>query len=106
MNDFTIFDIRINQQLNIQPLEKPVSATEDELVLLAEKLTQIAIPVETLLQVLKMASYDKKAAFDYAEQYLDKSKNPRRIVLNSRTKSCLKWSLRRVIKLRYIDYSK
>ncbi|BAY41756.1 hypothetical protein NIES2111_61520 (plasmid) [Nostoc sp. NIES-2111] len=106
MADFTIFDIRINQQLNIQPLKKPVSATEDELVLLAEKLTEVAIPVETLLQVLKMANYDKKAAFDHADQYLDKSKNHRRIVLNSRTKFCLKWSLRRVIKPRYVDYSK
>ncbi|BAB78150.1 hypothetical protein ACN23B_27280 (plasmid) [Anabaena sp. FACHB-709] len=99
MADFTISDIRINQQLNIQPLKKAVSATEDELVLLAEELTQVAIPVEVLLRVLKIANYDKKAAFDYAEQYLDKSKNPRRIVLNSRTKSCLKWSLRRIVKL-------
>ncbi|BAY41928.1 hypothetical protein NIES2111_63240 (plasmid) [Nostoc sp. NIES-2111] len=89
MADFTIFDIRINQQLNIQTLEKPVSATEDELVLLAEKLTEVAIPVETLLQVLKIANYDKKAAFDYADQYLDKFKCPRRIVLKSRTKSYL-----------------
>jgi hypothetical protein len=99
MADFTIFDIRINQQLNIQPLEKPVSATEDELVLLAEKLTQVAIPLGILLQVLKMANYDKKVAFDYAEQYLDQSRNTRRIVLKSRTKSCLKWSLRRIVKL-------
>jgi hypothetical protein len=106
MADFTISDIRINQQLNIQPLKKAVSATEDELVLLAEKLTQVAIPVEVLLLVLKIANYDKKAAFDYAEQCLDKSKHPRRIVLNSRTKSCLKWSLRRVIKTRYVDYCK
>ncbi|MBD2255872.1 hypothetical protein [Nostoc parmelioides] len=97
MADFTIFDIRINQQLNIQSLEKPVSAIEEELVLLAEKLTQVAIPVEVLLGILKIANYDKKAAFDYADQYLAKSKNPRRIVLKSRSKSCLKWSLTRML---------
>jgi hypothetical protein len=97
MADSTIFDIHIKGQLNIQPLKKAVSATEEELVLLAEKLTQVAIPVEVLLQVLKIANYDKEAAFDYADRYLDKSKYPRRILIKSRTKSCLKWSLTRML---------
>ncbi|QLE45079.1 hypothetical protein FD723_32495 (plasmid) [Nostoc sp. C052] len=75
MTDTTMLDNRINKQINLEPLEATVAATEEESVILAEKLTQVAIPLEVLLQALNIAKYDKSAAFQYADNYLNKIRN-------------------------------
>jgi hypothetical protein len=59
MADTTVLDNRINKQIKFEPLEATVAATEEESVILAEKLTQVAIPLEVLLQALSIAKYDK-----------------------------------------------
>lgn len=98
MTDSAMFNISINHQRNCEPLKTTLAATEEELVFLAEKLTEFAIPLKVLLLALDIASYDKAAGFDYAEQYLDKIKNPKRIVLKSFEKSWMKWNIRRIMK--------
>ncbi len=75
MTDTTMLDNRINKQIKFEPLEATVAATEEESVILAEKLTQVAIPLEVLLQALSIAKYDKSAAFEYADNYLNKIRN-------------------------------
>ncbi|MBD2472624.1 hypothetical protein H6G90_34295 [Nostoc sp. FACHB-145] len=74
-----MLDIRVNNQVKFEPLETSVPATEEESVILAEKLTQVAIPLEVLLQALNIAKYDKAAAFRYADNHLNKTrKKPRK----------------------------
>ncbi|MHC5863354.1 hypothetical protein [Nostoc sp.] len=75
MADTTMLDNRINKQIKFEPLEATVAATEEESVILAEKLTQVAIPLHVLLQALNIAKYDKAAAFRYADNYLNKIRN-------------------------------
>jgi len=70
MADTAMLKIRVNEQINLEPLETAVAATEEESVILAEKLTQVAIPLEVLMQALNIAKYDKAAAFRYADNYL------------------------------------
>lgn len=91
MTDAAMFNIRRNQQINFEPIKSSVAATEEELVLLAEKLTQVAIPLKVLLQALNIATYDKAAAFRYAEQYLNKTKKQKWIFVK-----CLSHSRRRI----------
>ncbi|QHG20671.1 hypothetical protein [Nostoc sp. ATCC 53789] len=75
MTDTTMLDNRINKQIKFEPLEAIVAATEEESVILAEKLTQVAIPLYVLLQALSIAKYDKAAAFRYADNYLNTIRN-------------------------------
>ncbi|MFN6564260.1 MAG: hypothetical protein RMY28_031330 [Nostoc sp. ChiSLP01] len=75
MADIAMLHIRVNEQINFEPIETAVAATEEESVILAEKLTQVAIPLEVLLQALSIAKYDKSASFQYADNYLNKIRN-------------------------------
>jgi hypothetical protein len=75
MADIAMLYIRGNNQIKFEPIETAVAATEEESVILAEKLTQVAIPLEVLLQALSIAKYDKSAAFQYADNYLNKIRN-------------------------------
>ena len=74
---------RINKQIKFEPLETTVAATEEESVILAEKLTQVAIPLEVLLQALNIAKYDKAAAFRYADKYLNDTKKSKWVVIKT-----------------------
>lgn len=74
MADIAMLHNRENKQIKFEPLETTVAATEEELVVLAEKLTQVAIPFEVLMQVLNIGKYDKSAAFRYADNYLNKTR--------------------------------
>jgi hypothetical protein len=74
MADIAMLNIRENKQIKFEPLETAVAATEEELVVLAEKLTQVAIPLEVLMQTLNLAKSDKAAAFRYADNYLNKTR--------------------------------
>lgn len=74
MIDSAMLDIRVIQQASHEQLETAVAATEEESVLLAEKLTEVAIPLEVLMQALNIAKYDKAAAFRYADNYLNKTR--------------------------------
>ncbi|MBW4566015.1 MAG: hypothetical protein KME32_34050 [Mojavia pulchra JT2-VF2] len=76
-------NIRVNQKLSSEQLEIPIAATEEDSVLLAEKLTSVAVPLKVLLQALTIATYDKTAAFRYADQYLRKTKKSKWIFLQS-----------------------
>ncbi|WP_414573886.1 hypothetical protein [Nostoc sp. CCY 9925] len=75
MADTAMLKIRVKEQINFEPVETTVAATEEESVILAEKLTQVAIPLEVLLQALSIAKYDKSTAFQYADNYLNKIRN-------------------------------
>ncbi|MBE8992653.1 hypothetical protein [Nostoc sp. LEGE 12450] len=83
MTDTTMLDNRINKQIDFEPLEATVAATEEESVILAEKLTQVAIPLEVLLQALNIAKYDKAAAFCYAEKYINNIKKSKWVILKA-----------------------
>ncbi|WP_414569357.1 hypothetical protein [Nostoc sp. CCY 9925] len=83
MVDIAMLHIRENKQINFEPIETTVAATEEESVILAEKLTQVAIPLEVLLQALNIAKYDKAAAFRYADNYLNKGKKLKMVLIKS-----------------------
>ncbi|MBE9208866.1 hypothetical protein IQ244_20430 [Nostoc sp. LEGE 06077] len=83
MADSATLNIPVTQKIEFEDLEIAVAATEEESVFLAEKLTQVAIPLEVLLQALDIATYDKAAAFRYAEQYLSKTRKRKWIILKS-----------------------
>ncbi|MEH2386820.1 MAG: hypothetical protein V7K14_13800 [Nostoc sp.] len=79
MADTAMLDNRINKQIKFEPLE----ATEEESVILAEKLTQVAIPLQVLLQALNIAKYDKAAAFRYADKYLNNIKKSKWVIIKT-----------------------
>ncbi|MBD2513333.1 hypothetical protein H6G91_40360 [Nostoc muscorum FACHB-395] len=83
MADTTLLDNRINKQIKFESLEATVAATEEESVILAEKLTQVAIPLSVLLQALNIAKYDKAAAFCYADQYLNNIKKSKWVIIKT-----------------------
>ncbi|MCC5612406.1 hypothetical protein LC612_38300 [Nostoc sp. CHAB 5834] len=83
MADTTVLDNRINKQIKFEPLEATVAATEEESVILAEKLTQVAIPLYVLLQALNIAKYDKAAAFRYADKYLKNIKKSKWVIIKT-----------------------
>jgi hypothetical protein len=83
MNYSAMPNMRINQQLSSEPLETTVAATEKDSVMLAEKLTEFEVPLKVLLQALAIAAYDGAAAIRYAEQYLNKRKKQKQILLRS-----------------------
>jgi hypothetical protein len=83
MADTTMLDNRINKQIKFEPLEAIVAATEEESVILAEKLTQVAIPLSVLLQALNLAKHDKGAAFRYADQYLNNIKKSKWVIIKT-----------------------
>ncbi|MBD2532520.1 hypothetical protein H6G97_24225 [Nostoc flagelliforme FACHB-838] len=83
MADTAILDNRINKQIKFGPLEATVAATEEESVILAEKLTQVAIPLYVLLQALNIAKYNKAAAFRYADKYLNDIKKSKWVVMKT-----------------------
>ncbi|NEU84238.1 hypothetical protein [Nostoc sp. UIC 10630] len=83
MTNTTMLDNRINKQIKFEPLEATVAATEEESVILAEKLTQVAISLSVLLQVLNIAKYDKAAAFRYADRYINNIKNSKWVIIKT-----------------------
>ncbi|WP_265276916.1 hypothetical protein [Nostoc sp. KVJ3] len=83
MADTTMLDNRINKQIKFEPLEAIVAATEEESVILAEKLTQVVIPLPVLLQALNIAKYNKAAAFRYADKYLKNIKNSKWVIIKA-----------------------
>ncbi|MEJ6486896.1 hypothetical protein N0Y54_37520 [Nostoc punctiforme UO1] len=83
MADTAMLDNRINKQINFEPLEATVAATEEESVILAEKLTQVAIPLSVLLQALNIAKHDKAAAFRYADNYLKNTKKSKWVIIRT-----------------------
>ncbi|MDZ7950551.1 hypothetical protein [Nostoc sp. DedQUE09] len=83
MADTAMLDNRINKQIKFEPLEATVAATEEESVILAEKLTQVAIPLSVLLQALNIAKYDKTAAFRYADKYLNNIKKSKWVIIKT-----------------------
>ncbi|MBW4457350.1 MAG: hypothetical protein KME55_34425 [Nostoc indistinguendum CM1-VF10] len=83
MADTTMLDNRINKQINFEPLEAIVAATEEESVILAEKLRQVAIPLQVLLQALNIAKYDKAAAFRYADKYLNDTRKSKWVIIKT-----------------------
>ncbi|NEU83467.1 hypothetical protein [Nostoc sp. UIC 10630] len=78
-----MLDNRINKHIKFEPLEATVAATEEESVILAEKLTQVAIPLSVLLQALNLAKHDKAAAFRYADQYLNNIKKSKWVIIKT-----------------------
>ncbi|MBD2496715.1 hypothetical protein [Nostoc sp. FACHB-280] len=96
MNDIAMLNIRANEQINFEALETAVAATEEESVILAEKLTQVALPLEVLLQALNIAKYDKEAAFRYADNYIsgivNQTRKPKWIVIKTGSFSKMKWN--------------
>ncbi|MCW5318280.1 hypothetical protein GTQ43_32485 [Nostoc sp. KVJ3] len=78
-----MLDNRINKQIKFEPLEAIVAATEEESVILAEKLTQVVIPLPVLLQALNIAKYNKAAAFRYADKYLKNIKNSKWVIIKA-----------------------
>jgi hypothetical protein len=87
MSDTAMLNIRVNEQINFELIETTVAATEEESVLLAEKLTQVAIPLKVLMQALNIAKYDKAAAFRYADNYLKKTKKRKWIFVRDSSNS-------------------
>ncbi|MCC5661612.1 hypothetical protein LC608_32635 [Nostoc sp. XA010] len=83
MADTTMLDNRINKQIKFEPLEATVAATEEESVILAEKLTQVAIPLYVLLQALNIAKYDLAAAFRYADKYLTNTRKSKWVIIKT-----------------------
>ncbi len=83
MADTAILDNRRNKQIKFEPLEATVAATEEESVILAEKLTQVAIPLQVLLQGLNIAKYDKAAAFRYADKYLNDTRKSKWVIIKT-----------------------
>ncbi|MDZ8140104.1 MAG: hypothetical protein RM049_33250 [Nostoc sp. DedQUE04] len=83
MTNTTMLDNRINKQIKFEPLEATVAATEEESVILAERLTQVAIPLSVLLQALNIAKYDKAAAFHYADKYLKNIKKSKWVIIKT-----------------------
>ncbi|MBD2249390.1 hypothetical protein [Nostoc sp. FACHB-888] len=83
MADTTMLGNRINKQINFEPLEAIVAATEEESVILAEKLTQVVIPLSVLLQALNIAKHDKAAAFRYADKYLKNTRKSKWVIMKS-----------------------
>ncbi|AVH63665.1 hypothetical protein [Nostoc sp. 'Peltigera membranacea cyanobiont' N6] len=83
MADTTMLDNRINKQIKFEPLEAIVAATEEESVILAEKLTQVAIPLSVLLQALNIAKHDKAAAFRYADNYLKNTRKSKWVIMKA-----------------------
>ncbi|RCJ41023.1 hypothetical protein A6769_39035 [Nostoc punctiforme NIES-2108] len=81
MADTAMLDNRISKQIKFEPLEATVAATEEESVILAEKLTQVAIPLYVLLQALNIAKYNKAAAFRYADKNLKNIKKSKWVVI-------------------------
>jgi hypothetical protein len=76
-------NIRVNQELDSESLKTSVAATEIDSVMLAEKLTEFEVPLKVLLQALAIAAYDSEAALRYAEQYLNKRRKSKQILLKS-----------------------
>ncbi|BAY20157.1 hypothetical protein NIES21_60270 (plasmid) [Anabaenopsis circularis NIES-21] len=107
MADAAMLKIRVNEQMNSEPLETAVAATEEESVILAEKLTQVAIPLEVLMQALNIAKYDKAAAFRYADNYvsgiINQTRKPKWIVIKAGSFSEMKWSYTRTARIAYCN---
>ncbi|MBW4429887.1 MAG: hypothetical protein KME50_37470 [Nostoc desertorum CM1-VF14] len=78
-----MLDNHINKQIKFEPLEAIVAATEEESVILAEKLTQVAIPLQVLLQALNIAKHDKAAAFRYADKYLNNTRKSKWVFIRT-----------------------
>ncbi|WP_225895901.1 hypothetical protein [Dendronalium phyllosphericum] len=82
-----ISNIQLNlektQQIGSQPLETSVLATDNDLVALAEKLSELEVPLKVLLQALAIAAYDKAAAYRYADNYLNNLKKQEQLLLES-----------------------
>lgn len=83
MADTKMLNTPAKEQINLESLETANAATQDDLVNLAEKLTQGAVPLKVLLQALNIATYDKAAAFRYANQYLNKTKKHKWVLLKN-----------------------
>ncbi|MCC5639788.1 hypothetical protein LC593_28980 [Nostoc sp. CHAB 5844] len=107
MADSAMLKIRVNEQINFESLETAVAATEEESVILAEKLTQVAVPLEVLMQALNIAKYDKEAAFRYADNYLNllvnQTRKPKWIAIKSGFFSEMKWSCTRTARIAYCN---
>jgi hypothetical protein len=50
-------------------------ATDKELLILTEKLSELEIPIQVFLQAVSIAAYDCVSAFRYADKYLSRSYN-------------------------------
>ncbi|WP_214437794.1 hypothetical protein [Atlanticothrix silvestris] len=55
--------------------QKALPASDRDLVILAEKLTEFEVPLNVLLQAMSIAAYDGTAAFRYADHYLNHLNN-------------------------------
>ena len=58
--------------------ETAVPATDRELLLLTERISQFEIPIKVFLQVVAIAAYDRASAFRYADNYLTTHKKNQR----------------------------
>jgi len=72
--------IRVNmkraKRVAIESSDTTLPATAGDLLILAEKLTEVEVSLKVLLQALAIAAYDSAAAFRYADNYLKNRKNP------------------------------
>ena len=55
--------------------ETAFPATDNELLILTQKLAELEIPIQVFLQAVSIAAYDCVSAFRYADQYLNLSQN-------------------------------
>lgn len=59
-----------------EPEEKNgLPATDEDLIALAQKFSDIQIPYQVFLQAIAIAAYDVASAFRYADNYLNTIKN-------------------------------
>ncbi|MBE9006171.1 hypothetical protein IQ259_14185 [Fortiea sp. LEGE XX443] len=58
--------------------ETALPATDRELILLTERISQFEIPIQVFLQAVAIAAYDCEAAFRYADNYLITHKKNKR----------------------------
>lgn len=66
---------RAEKEVEIESQEIALPASNRDLVILAETLTNFEIPLNVLLQAMAIAAYDGAAAFRYADNYLSNLKN-------------------------------
>ena len=66
---------RAEKEVEIESQEIALPASNRDLVILAETLTNFEIPLNVLLQAMAIAAYDGAAAFRYADNYLNNLKN-------------------------------
>ncbi|MBE9200982.1 MULTISPECIES: hypothetical protein [unclassified Nodularia (in: cyanobacteria)] len=50
--------------------ETAFPATDDQLLILTQKLSELEIPIKVFLQAVSIAAYDCVSAFRYADKYL------------------------------------